>query len=71
MAAQTEEQYIFYGGSTDESVEDGCRSLGELILKRMRTNGDDVAFVSVVQSHGKAISLNYPTCFPDRRDNGP
>lgn len=40
-----EEQYVFYGGSTDESVEDGCRSLGELILKRLRENGDDVAFI--------------------------
>ncbi|XP_038122715.1 4-coumarate--CoA ligase 1-like [Culex quinquefasciatus] len=51
MAAPTEEQYVFYGGSTDESVENGCRSLGELILKRMRTNGDDVAFIDGITGH--------------------
>lgn len=39
-------EYVFYGGSTDESVEAGCRSLGELIIKRLRENGDDVAYVS-------------------------
>lgn len=37
------EQYVFYGGSTEESVESGCRSLGELIIKRLRENGDGVA----------------------------
>ncbi|XP_062535821.1 uncharacterized protein LOC134204985 [Armigeres subalbatus] len=40
-----EEQYVFYGGSTSESVEAGCSSLGELIIKRLRENGDDVAFI--------------------------
>lgn len=39
------EEYVFYGGSTDESVEAGCRSLGELIIKRLRENGDDVAYI--------------------------
>ncbi|XP_065091103.1 uncharacterized protein LOC135712053 [Ochlerotatus camptorhynchus] len=39
------EQYVFYGGSTEESVESGCRSLGELIVKRLRENGDDIACI--------------------------
>lgn len=42
--ANEEEQYVFYGGSTEESVESGCRSLGELIIKRLRENGDEIVY---------------------------
>lgn len=46
MSNSKKEEYVFYGGSTEESVEAGCRSLGELIIKRLRENGDDVSYVS-------------------------
>ncbi|XP_019931222.3 uncharacterized protein LOC109621595 [Aedes albopictus] len=45
MNNSKKEEYVFYGGSTEESVEAGCRSLGELIIKRLRENGDDVSYI--------------------------
>ncbi|XP_058465853.1 uncharacterized protein LOC131439169 [Malaya genurostris] len=45
---EEDEKYVFYGGSTEESVESDCRSLGELIIKRLRGNGDDVVFTDAV-----------------------
>ncbi|XP_052868111.1 uncharacterized protein LOC128274066 [Anopheles cruzii] len=39
------EKYVFYGGELEEPIEGGCRSLGELIIKRLKENGDDVAFI--------------------------
>ncbi|XP_053682751.1 uncharacterized protein LOC128733146 [Sabethes cyaneus] len=45
---ENDEKYVFYGGSTNESVEAGCQSLGALIIKRLRENGDCVAFTDGV-----------------------
>lgn len=41
-----DEKYVFYGGSLEEPIEAGCHSLGELIIKRLKENGDGIAFVS-------------------------
>ncbi|XP_053671483.1 uncharacterized protein LOC128721693 [Anopheles nili] len=43
-----DEKYVFYGGSLEEPIEAGCRSLGELIIKRLKENGDGVAFIDGV-----------------------
>ncbi|XP_058128725.1 uncharacterized protein LOC131289977 [Anopheles ziemanni] len=44
----TDEKYVFYGGPLEEPIEAGCRSLGELIIKRLKENGDEVAFIDAV-----------------------
>uniref|UniRef100_A0A182WW21 Luciferin 4-monooxygenase n=1 Tax=Anopheles quadriannulatus TaxID=34691 RepID=A0A182WW21_ANOQN len=43
-----DEKYVFYGGSLEEPIEAGCHSLGELIIKRLKENGDGVAFIDGV-----------------------
>ncbi|XP_055631141.1 uncharacterized protein LOC129771482 [Toxorhynchites rutilus septentrionalis] len=46
--AESGQKFEFYGGPTDESVENNCRSLGELIIKRLAENGDDNGFIDGV-----------------------
>uniref|UniRef100_A0A182TA88 Luciferin 4-monooxygenase n=1 Tax=Anopheles maculatus TaxID=74869 RepID=A0A182TA88_9DIPT len=41
----TDEKYVFYGGSLEEPIEAGCNSLGELIIKRLKENGEGVAYI--------------------------
>ncbi|XP_049532220.1 uncharacterized protein LOC125949315 [Anopheles darlingi] len=43
-----DEKYVFYGGDLEEPIESGCRSLGELFIKRLKENGDGVAFTDGV-----------------------
>lgn len=38
--------YILYGGEEPGDVGEGCKSLGEFLLKKLREHGDKVAFVS-------------------------
>ncbi|XP_055543015.1 uncharacterized protein LOC129728590 [Wyeomyia smithii] len=54
--ADSNEKYIFYGGPTEESVEAGCQSLGALIIKRLRENGDCVAFTDGVTGESTTSS---------------
>uniref|UniRef100_A0AAG5CNP2 Luciferin 4-monooxygenase n=1 Tax=Anopheles atroparvus TaxID=41427 RepID=A0AAG5CNP2_ANOAO len=42
------EHFVLYGGDLQKSIEDGCRSLGELVVKRLYRNGDKVALVDGV-----------------------
>ncbi|XP_055587002.1 uncharacterized protein LOC129739546 [Uranotaenia lowii] len=49
MEKQKDDQkYVFYGGPASESVDAGFRSLGELIIKRLRENGNGVGFIDGV-----------------------
>ncbi|XP_058466106.1 uncharacterized protein LOC131439286 [Malaya genurostris] len=50
------EKYVFYGGATEESVESDCLSLGELIIKRLRANGDDVVFTDAITGDSYSCS---------------
>ncbi|XP_053698552.1 uncharacterized protein LOC128745503 [Sabethes cyaneus] len=45
---EQEQQYVFYGGPLVNSVHCGCSSLGSLILKRLKQNGQNVAFINAV-----------------------
>ncbi|XP_035774716.1 luciferin 4-monooxygenase-like [Anopheles albimanus] len=47
-AGATSERFVVYGGDLRNSIEDGCRSLGELVIKRLYHNGTDVALVDGV-----------------------
>ncbi|KFB34945.1 AGAP003482-PA-like protein [Anopheles sinensis] len=42
------EQFVLYGGDLRNSIEDGCRSFGELVVKRLYRNGKKVALVDGV-----------------------
>jgi hypothetical protein len=39
-------KYIDYGGPDPVNISYGCKSLGELIIKRLKEYGDQVALVS-------------------------
>lgn len=40
------EKNILYGGPPPPLIDDESKSLGEVILKRLAVNGNDVIFVS-------------------------
>ncbi|XP_053667599.1 uncharacterized protein LOC128717948 [Anopheles marshallii] len=42
------ERFVLYGGDLRNSIEAGCNSLGELVVKRLLRNGDEVALVDAV-----------------------
>lgn len=45
---QTEDDpNVLYGGDPDDSINQGCASLGELILLDLKKGGDRMAFVSL------------------------
>uniref|UniRef100_A0A240PPC7 Luciferin 4-monooxygenase n=1 Tax=Anopheles christyi TaxID=43041 RepID=A0A240PPC7_9DIPT len=46
--AASERLHVLYGGDLRNSIEDGCNSVGELIVKRLYRNGDEVALVDGV-----------------------
>ncbi|XP_053671259.1 uncharacterized protein LOC128721490 [Anopheles nili] len=48
MDKTSSDRFVLYGGDLRNSIEDGCRSLGELILKRLHRNGDEVALIDGV-----------------------
>uniref|UniRef100_A0A182Q9Y0 Luciferin 4-monooxygenase n=1 Tax=Anopheles farauti TaxID=69004 RepID=A0A182Q9Y0_9DIPT len=55
MEQTTSERHVLYGGDLRNSIEAGCNSFGELVVKRLFRNGDDVALVDGVSGE----SLTY------------
>ncbi|XP_050085689.1 uncharacterized protein LOC126571319 [Anopheles aquasalis] len=47
-AGATSERFVLYGGDLRYSIEDGCRSFGELLIKRLYRNGTEVGLVDGV-----------------------
>jgi 4-coumarate--CoA ligase len=43
-----DEKYVIYGGPDPDNVGDGCRSLGEYLLKQLLIHGDKVALIDGV-----------------------
>uniref|UniRef100_A0A182MLJ2 Luciferin 4-monooxygenase n=1 Tax=Anopheles culicifacies TaxID=139723 RepID=A0A182MLJ2_9DIPT len=54
MEQAASEHFVLYGGDLRNSIEDGCNSLGELVVKRLNRNGDDVALVDAIS--GKSLT---------------
>ncbi|XP_049278967.1 uncharacterized protein LOC125761666 [Anopheles funestus] len=48
MEQAASERFVLYGGDLRNSIEDGCNSFGELVVKRLHRNGDEVALVDAV-----------------------
>ena len=46
MEQAASERFVLYGGDLRNSIEAGCNSVGELIVKRLYRNGDEVALVN-------------------------
>lgn len=41
-------KFILYGGPEPDNIGEGCKSLGEFLIKKLTENGDRVALVSSV-----------------------
>lgn len=41
-------KYILFGGPEPGNVGEGCKSLGEYLIKKLKEFGDKVAIVSVL-----------------------
>jgi 4-coumarate--CoA ligase len=48
MVTSDDEKYILYGGPDPDNIGDGCRSIGEFLLKQLLRNGDTVALIDGV-----------------------
>uniref|UniRef100_A0A1I8JVV1 Luciferin 4-monooxygenase n=1 Tax=Anopheles quadriannulatus TaxID=34691 RepID=A0A1I8JVV1_ANOQN len=48
MEQAASERFVLYGGDLRNSIEAGCNSVGELIVKRLYRNGDEVALIDGV-----------------------
>uniref|UniRef100_A0A240PPP9 Luciferin 4-monooxygenase n=1 Tax=Anopheles epiroticus TaxID=199890 RepID=A0A240PPP9_9DIPT len=48
MEQAASERFVLYGGDLRHSIEAGCNSVGELVVKRLYRNGDEVALVDGV-----------------------
>lgn len=49
MSEQSEEN-ILYGGLEPQLIDTDFKSLGELLLKKLSTRGDDLIYVSTTSS---------------------
>lgn len=52
---------ILYGGPEPPLIDDDSKSLGEVILKKLNSNGDSVMFVSMDGVGGSTVKANKPT----------
>lgn len=52
MSDQNKEN-ILYGGPEPQLIDNDFRSLGELLLKKLSTRGDNVMYVSMVKIYSK------------------
>lgn len=44
------DKYVLYGGPERDDVDEGTRSIGEFLMKRLAEHGDKVALVSSINS---------------------
>lgn len=55
MSDQNKEN-VLYGGPEPQIIDENFKSLGELLLKKLSTRGDDVMYVSIYSERHSSIT---------------